>query len=197
MGRFRRRKPEDPTSVQPAQPTAPGASAPPGQSPAGPTQPPSRPTTGSQTAVGGPEPTVNERLEGQRAWLAQLDRRVGVRSYAGAAALVIALAAAAVALVLVLQLRDDAAKTSDIDALRDEIAGVEDTATEAAEEDVQTMTQSLADLETEISELSADQDTTEQQLSVIEDDIQDLRDQIADLDQDSGSDSGGTATDTP
>ena len=159
-----------------------------------PTQPPTAPPTGTQPAVGGPEPTVNERLEGQRSWLAQLDRRVGVRTYAGAAAVVIALAAAAVALVLVLQLDEESAKSADIDQLREEIAGVEDTATEAAQDDVQSMTERLTQLESDIAELSSTQDSTDQKISVIEDDIQDLRDQIADLDQESSSGSGGASS---
>jgi septal ring factor EnvC (AmiA/AmiB activator) len=150
--------------------------------------------TGAQPTAGAPEPSINERLEGQRSWLAQLDRRVGVRTYAGAAAVVIALAAAAVALVLVLQLDDESAKTADIDQLREEIAGVEDTATEAAQEDVQSMTERITQLESDIAELGSTQDSTDQKISVVEDDIQDLRDQIADLDQDSASGSGGASS---
>ncbi|HEX6117571.1 MAG TPA: hypothetical protein VFY99_10755 [Solirubrobacterales bacterium] len=166
-----------------AQPTAGGAQ---------PTQPPAKPATGSQPAVAGREPTIQERLEGQRSWLAQLDRRVGVRTYAGAAAVVIALAAAAVALVLVLQLDEESAKSTDIEQLREEIAGVEDSATQAAQEDVQSVTERLTELEAEIAEATSSQDSTDQEISVIEDDIQDLRDQIADLDQDSPSGSGGS-----
>jgi len=164
-----------------AQPTAGGAQA---------TQPPSKPPTGQHAAVA-PEPSIPERLEGQRAWLAQLDRRVGVRTYAGAAALVIALAAAAVALVLVIQLDEEAAKTSDIDQLREEIAGVEDSATQAAEDDVQTVTERISELETQISEATSSQDDVDQQLSVLEDDIADLREQISELDSDSGGGGGG------
>jgi uncharacterized protein HemX len=181
-----------PTTAQPtpggAQPAAGGAQPTAARTQptqvAGATQPPNRPATGSQPAVA--EPTIHERLEGQRSWLAQLDRRLGVRTYAGAAAVVIALAAAAVALVLVLQLDDEAAKNSEIDQLREEIAGVEDSASQAAEDDVQTVTERIGELEADISEATSTQDATDQQISVLEDDIQDLRDQIADLDVDSG-----------
>jgi len=179
--------------AQPAGAAAPASEAaqPPGPG-AQPTQPPAKPPTGQQPAVA-PEPTVAERLEGQRAWLAQLDRRVGVRTYAGAAALVIALAAAAVALVLVIQLDEEAAKTSDVDQLREEIAGVEDSATRAAEDDVQSVTERIGELETEVAEATSTQDDNDQQLSVLEDDIQDLRDQIADLDSDGGGGGGGNS----
>src|ERR687896_1798448 len=94
-----------------------------------------------------PEPTMAERIEGLRAWIAQLDRRVGVRTYAGAAALVLALAAAAVALVLVLQLQDEAATDTDVQELREEIAGVEDAASEAAQEDVASLSDRVAEID--------------------------------------------------
>ncbi len=196
MARFGRRRggtggEQAPAQGAGAQPTSGGAQ--PTAGGAQPTQPPTAPPTGPQPAVGAPEPTVNERLEGQRSWLAQLDRRVGVRTYAGAAAVVIALAAAAVALVLVLQLDEESAKTADIDQLREEIAGVEDTATEAAQDDVQSMTEKITQLESDIAELGSTQDSTDQEISVIEDDIQDLRDQVADLDQQSSSGSGGSS----
>ena len=93
--------------------------------------------------------------------------------------------------MLVIQLDEEAAKTSDIDQVREEISGVEDSATQAAQEDVQSLTERLTELETDISAATSNQDSTDQQISVLEDDIQDLRDQIADLDQDSPSDSGG------
>ena len=174
-----------PTAPRP-QPTAPGTRAP-GAAPA----------TGSSPAAPPPEPTVSERLEGQRGWLAQLDRRIGVRTYAGAAGLVIAIAAAAVALVLVLQLQDDAATGADIEQLREEIAGVEDTASEAAQEDVQSLTERITELESEIAGFSSDQDSTDQEISVVQDDIQDLRDQIADLDRDSGSAGASGSVENP
>lgn len=157
---------------------------------------PTPPVTGSNPLVVEPEPSLNERLEGQRSWLAQLDRRVGVRTYAGAAALVIALAAAAVALVLVLQLQDDAATKADVDQLRKEIAAVENSATEAAEDDVQGLTERITELETEISGFGSEQDSTDQQISVVEDDIQDLRDQISELDEASSSSSSSNSNDT-
>src|ERR671914_2281888 len=62
-------------------------------------------------------PTVEERLDGLRIWAGQLERKLGVRTYAAAAGLVIAIAAAAVALVLVLQLREDAATEDDVSAI--------------------------------------------------------------------------------
>lgn len=157
-----------------------------------------QPQTGQGAeATPAPEPTMPERIEGLRAWVAQLDRRIGVRTYAGAAALVLALAAAAVALVLVLQLRDEAATDSDVQGLRDEIAGVEDTATEAAQEDVQSLSDRLGEIESQTSEIASDQDSVDQEISVIQDDIQDLRDQISEVDTGGAGGAGGAAADSP
>ena len=58
------------------------------------------------------------RIEGLRAWLAQLEPKLGLRTYVGAAIAVLTLAAAVVALVLVLSLRQDAATEDDVQALR-------------------------------------------------------------------------------
>ncbi len=49
---------------------------------------------------------------------------------------VLALAAAAVSLVLTVSLRQDAATNDDLDALRDQLSGVEQSATEAAQSGV-------------------------------------------------------------
>jgi uncharacterized protein HemX len=148
-------------------------------------------------AAPAPEPTIPERLEGLRAWVAQLDRRIGVRTYAVAAALVLALAAAAVALVLVLQLEDESASDSDIQQLREEIAGVEDTAAEAAQEDVQSLSDRLTDIESQISEIASDRDSVNQEISVIKDDIQDLRDQLAEVDSAGAGGAGGGSGGSP
>ena len=157
-----------------------------------------RPQTGEQAeAAPQPEPTMAERIEGLRAWVAQLDRRIGVRTYAGAAALVLALAAAAVALVLVLQLQDEAATDTDVQELRDQIAGVEDSAAEAAQEDVQSLGDRVADIESQISEIASGQDSVDQEITVIQDDIQDLRDQIAEVDTGASGGSAGTGPGSP
>lgn len=137
------------------------------------------------------EPTLPERVEGLRSWVAQLDRRLGVRTYAGAAALVLALAAAAVALVLALQLQDESATDSDVAQLREEIAGVEDTASEAAQEDVESLGDRIAEIDAQVSQIASDQDSTGREISVIQDDIQDLRDQIAEVDADGAGGPGG------
>jgi uncharacterized protein HemX len=167
MARFSLRRNKSATEAQQEE-TAPAADA--------------KPPSGQQAAAPEREPTLPERVEGLRGWLAQLDRRIGVRTYAGAAALVLALAAAAVALVLVLQLQDESATDSDIASLRQEIAGVEDAASEAAQEDVASLSDRVAEIDSQISQIASDQDATGREISVIQDDIQDLRDQIAEAD---------------
>jgi hypothetical protein len=198
--RIRFRKPRD-AAPQPA------AAGPAGADDAAKAKPPagSRPAGNAQAAGGGPSgdaagaarpaastPAASKasadpeaRIDGLRAWLAQLDRRLGIRTYIGAALAVVALGGAAVALVLTLSLRQDAATNSDLDSLRDQVSGVEQSATQAAQSGVRSLNQRLADLESEVDRLSTDQTTTKRELKVIQDDIKELRSQVS-----SGSQSG-------
>ena len=140
-----------------------------------PPQPPHQPP-------GEPKPVdPQERIDGLRSWLAQVERQLRLRTYIGAAVGVLALAAAIAAVVLALGAKQDAATEGDIQDLREELTGVRETAAEAAQEDVQTISESLADLEDQISKLQSEQRTQSNELSVVQDDIQDLRNQVADL----------------
>lgn len=128
-----------------------------------------------------------ERIDGLRAWVAQVDRKLGVRTYVGAAIAVLALAAAAVGLVLTLSLKQDAATNDDIQSLRDQISAVEQSASQAAQEDVQALDRRLTELEAEVNKISAGQTTTRRELKVVQDDIKELRSQVSQA----GSSSGG------
>ena len=87
-----------------------------------------RPTTGSQPAAAQP---LEERVEGLRSWVATLDRKLGVRSYAGAAAVVLGLAAGIVGVVLALSAKDESATKDEVRALRDQVEIVQEQASEA------------------------------------------------------------------
>jgi polyhydroxyalkanoate synthesis regulator phasin len=136
---------------------------------------PEAPTTPAERA------DPQERIDGLRAWVAQIDRKLGVRSYAGAAIAVLALAAAAVGLVLTLTLKQDAATDDDVRSLRDQISVVEQSASQAAaqEEDVQALERRLTDLEAEVNKISSGQTTARRELKVVQDDIKELRDQVS------------------
>ncbi len=132
-----------------------------------------------------------ERIDGLRAWIAQVDRKLGVRTYVGAAVAVLALAAAAVGLVLTLTLKQDAATEGDVTSLRDQISAVEQSASEAAQEGVQGLDRRLTELEDEVNRLSTGQTTTRRELKVVQDDIKELRDEVSSA---SGSSSGDTSS---
>ena len=91
----------------------------------------------------------------------------------------LALAAAAVALVLTASLKQDAATKDDLDALRDQLSGVEQSATQAAQTASSPLNQRLTDLESEVDKLSADQTTSKRELQVVQDDIKELRSQVS------------------
>ena len=102
-----------------------------------------------------------------------------MRTYVGAAIAVLALAAAAVGLVLTLSLKQDAATDDDVQSLRDQISAVEQSASEAAQEDVQALERRLTELEDEVNRISTGQTTTRRELKVVQDDIKELRSQVS------------------
>jgi len=146
-----------------------------------PKQPPQAPKPPAPGAPGGRTGDPHERIDGLRSWLAQLERQVKLRTYIGAAAAVLAIAVAGVALYFALTTKDDAAKESDVQALREQITGVQASAAKAAQQDVQSLDQRLSELEQQVSKSSNEAQTNKQELSVAQDDIDDLRSQISDL----------------
>lgn len=172
-----------PTSVQqPSTAAKPAAGA----------QPSGVGATAPKTAVPGtnaskPE-NPQEQIDGLRAWVADLDRKLGVRTYIGGALVLLALAAAGVALFLTLSLKQDAATKDDLNAMRDQLSNVEQFAATAAHKGVRSLDQRLTDLETRVDKLSTGQTTSKRELQVIQDDIKELRSQVS-----GGTGSSGTA----
>ena len=143
-----------------------------------------------------PQPTPghnanpHDRIDGLRTWIGQLERKLNVRTWLALAVGAVALAAAIVAIVLVQGTKEDSATDADVQNLREELTGVEQTAAQAAEEDVRSLSSRLSTLEDQVSKLQGDQRTTDDELSVVKDDIDDLRTEISDLDAGSSSTSG-------
>ena len=141
-----------------------------------------RPVTGAQPATGARPPT---ELENLRAWVGSLDRKLGLRTYLILASSLLALACSIVAVVLALDARDNAASADDIAKVEQEVAALQGTATAGATDtaaaDTTALSDQLASLQKEVDGLSAGQDATDKRVSVIEDDIDDLRSQISDL----------------
>jgi uncharacterized protein HemX len=174
---WRRRKgPTAETPTEASHRPAPGAAAP-AAAPAARAQPPA---TAAGTQPGAPA-DAHQRIDGLRAWLAQVDRKLGIRTYALGAAAVLGLAAGIVGIVLALGFEEDSAKQEDLRGLRDQIAAVERDAQAEAEQGVQSVTERVDQLETDLSRLDDEGTTTADELSVVQDDIRDLRSQISDL----------------
>jgi uncharacterized protein HemX len=163
--------------------------------------PPPKPPTGEQPAAPGtgeqpaaPQ-TLEQQLDGIRAWIAQVDRKLGIRTYALGAAVVLALAAGIVGVVLAVQAKDDAATKDEVSALGDQIQAVSDEAVASTKSDLSTLGDRLDALEARITQLSTGQRTSQSELDVAKSDIEELRSQIGDL-QGSANDSGAAATTT-
>ena len=168
---FRRSRAEPPAAESPSSPAVAGNAEPTTPAPATTPQAPADP---------------QERIDGLRAWVAQLHRKLAVRTYVGAAIAVLALAAAAVALVLTLDLNQDAATNGDVQSLQDQISAVEQSASQAAQQDVQALDRPLAELEDEVNRISTGQTTTKRELRVVQDDIKELRSQVSSARSSSG-----------
>ena len=153
-----------------------------GPQPPRPPQPPPQPKALTpQEAAASADP--QERLEGVAAWVAQLDRKLATRFYALAAASVLALAAAIVAVVLALGVEDDSASKGELAELRDQIDEATRSASDVAEDSVADLEGRLSEIESQIEAIRSDQTSSSRELSVVQDDIADLRDQIAAVEQ--------------
>ncbi len=151
---------------------APGAPPPAGRPLA--TNPPGAPATG---AANQPRPT----LEGLRAWVATLDRKVGLRTYLGLAAVILALATSAVAIILAIDARDNSADNDDLNAISERVNQLETGST--SDFDATAFEARLTAIEDQLSEAdgaSGGGDVSER-LDVLESDIEELRDQISEL----------------
>lgn len=137
------------------------------------------PTTGSQPALGSQTPA--QQIEGLRAWIAQVDRRLGIRTYALGAAVVLALAAGIVGVVLATSAKDESATKAEVAALRDQVSSVGREASQAAEDDVASLSDRIDDLEGRVATIASNQRTSDSELKVAQDDIDDLRSQLSDL----------------
>jgi len=138
--------------------------------------PPPPQTKTPQEAAASADP--NEKLEGVRAWVAQLDRKLQTRFLALGAAVVLALAAGIVAVVLALGVQDDSATKSELADLRDQVDEASRSASSAAQDDLSELDDRLSEIESQIEGIRSDQGSTDRELSVVQDDIADLRDQV-------------------
>ncbi len=145
-------------------------------------------TTGQHSAAAPADP------DGLRAWVAQIDRKLGTRTYAGAAAAVLALAAAIVAIVLAIDARDNSATKGELNRLEAELTSVSDQAsdTEGAVTSLESLEARLTALEQEVEAISTSNDDQGKRIGVLENDVEDLRQQISELDTSGSGGSGGS-----
>lgn len=150
--------------------------------------PPTEP--GQQSYDTGSQPTDPDA---QRAWLEAVDRKLSTRTYIGAAAAVLALAAAIVAIVLSLDASNNSASKGDVKSLQQEIGVVAKDASGAtdAQENIDSLSGRVDTLQDSVDGASSSDEETQKRLDVIEDDIEDLRQQVSDLE--SSDNSGGSS----
>ena len=162
---------------------------------AGPPTPPPEPQVKTpQEAAASADPA--EKLEGVHAWVAQLDRKLSTRFYALGAAAVLALAAGIVAVVLALGVQDDSATKGELTELRDQVDNATKSASDAAQDDLAELDARLSEVETQIEQIQGSQSENTRELSVVQDDVADLREQIDAVEQ-AQDDAAAAADDDP
>jgi uncharacterized protein HemX len=146
--------------------------------------------TGSQSVVA-PQP-VEEQIEGLRAWIAQIDRKLGIRSWAGGLAVVLALAAGIVGVVLAMSAKDESATKTEVKAVRDQVSASTQEASQATKDTLAGLSDRIDALESRVSTIASSQRTSDSELQVVQDDIDELRGQITDLQNTASSANSGT-----
>lgn len=136
-------------------------------------------TTGSEPAL--VEQTPEQQIAGLRAWIAQVERKLGIRSLAGGVAVVLALAAGILGVVLATSAKDESATKVEVKSLSERVTANTQQATQAAQNDLASLSDRLDALEGRVSTIASGQRTSDSELQVAQDDIDELRGQISDL----------------
>jgi uncharacterized protein HemX len=126
------------------------------------------PTPVPRAEVPAPLPDDTQRqVDGLRAWLARLDRKVGARTYIGGALLILALAASGVAVYLAVRTDQDAASKDDVAALRNQTDRIGQQAA-GAQREVSNLNEPIARLQKRLKALERKQESTGTRLSQLE-----------------------------
>jgi polyhydroxyalkanoate synthesis regulator phasin len=128
-------------------------------------------------------------IDSLRSWVAELDRKLGLRTYLTLAAALLALACSIVAVVLAVDARDNSASSDDITSLEEQVAALEAATAAAAAAPAEgggsagsaALEERVTTLESQVKGLAEARDASDSRVAVIEDDIDDLRSQISDL----------------
>jgi septal ring factor EnvC (AmiA/AmiB activator) len=128
-----------------------------------------------------PTETPESRIEGLRAWIGLVDRKLGIRTYAGGAAVVLALAAGIVGVVLATSAKDESATKEEVKSLRDQVSASNEEVSQSTEDTLGEINDRIDALEGRVATIASSQRTSDSELDVARDDIDELRDQITEL----------------
>lgn len=138
-------------------------------------QPPVPPPTGEQP-IAGPG-----GLDGIRAWLSELERKMRIRSWIAIGLALVGIGLGVAGLLIAQNTRDDAATEEDLNEVRTKITTVEQSAQQAASEDIAAFSRRLDALEQKVAAQGEQIDRNRSEIRVNDDDIEDLRGDLADL----------------
>lgn len=153
----------------------------------------------------GEHPITGQGPDGVRDWLAQLDRKLRLRTLAAGLVAAIALGAGAAGVLLALDARDNSATKEDLNEVRTKITSVEQSALRAAADDIEMFSGRIESLENKLRTQATETKRNRAEIRVASDDIEDLRRELSELsnrvsdvearpsgDGSSGSGGGGT-----
>ncbi len=101
----------------------------------------------------GPEPNLQERMEGLQGWMAEIERKQGRMTYFGAAGLLIAILLGGAALYFGLTTKSDSATKSDVDSLTKQVDALQAAATKNSKDTQAALNSSVAQLQASIAAL--------------------------------------------
>jgi septal ring factor EnvC (AmiA/AmiB activator) len=115
-----------------------------------------------------------------RSWVAQLDRRLGIRTYIFGAMLLLSIAASVLAIVLAVDARDNSASDDDINSIEDQLATIAEQASGGTEvqSELDSIDLRLSALEDQQSGTAAAGGIDEERIAAIEADIEELQNEV-------------------
>jgi uncharacterized protein HemX len=129
-----------------------------------PAKPPAAKAAGSKA----PDPNLQERMEGLQGWMAEIERKQGRMTYFGIAGVVIAILAAGAALYVGLTAKSDSATKGDLDALTKRIDSLEAAAAKNSKDTQAALNASVAQLQQSIASLQKQQSQNSANISTLQ-----------------------------
>jgi len=120
-----------------------------------------------------PAPDLQERMQGLQGWMAEIERKQARMTYFGGAAAILALATAAVALVIAIT--GQQSTQDDVDELRRDVSGLQQSVKTATENQLRGVSESLGSIDERIEALKSAQQRDAATLRTLQNQVNSLQ----------------------